>query len=477
MSPSPYRLSEVSRVMASARRTISVEHSALVGREILQCRDERQLDVLPAQVRRVGRLLDQRLEKYRSGNRDAQIGGVVARRRQVRRQYPRAASFGQPQADVGGDPVQPGAQRAAALEAVQATPGGEQCFLHRILGVLRGAEHPVAVGVQLTPVLGDDLIKIHRHILAHAYGPMSEGQFRCEPPEQDLSATRVVATHWSIWQVVGLDGLLEGEPRMPPAELRTDIPHSARIYDYVLGGKDNFEVDRIAAEKMLQSMPGLRTSMRANRRFMVKAARYLANQGFRQFLDIGTGLPTHPNLHEVVQGVAPDAKIVYVDNDPLVLVHARALLTPVGTGSVSYLDADLKDPDAIFAAPQVANEFDLSRPVAVTMIAVLQHITDEKQARTIVETIMDRLPPGSALALSAVTTENDPIGEPRTVNTYNKSGVPVKPRSRGEVAALFGDLQLVDPGVVFVHQWHADDEDRATDDKAVAMYGGVAYKP
>jgi S-adenosyl methyltransferase len=263
---------------------------------------------------------------------------------------------------------------------------------------------------------------------------------------------------------------------MPPAELRTDVPHSARIYDYVLGGKDNFEVDRVAAEKMLEGNPTLRDSMRASRRFMVKAVRYLAERGFRQFLDIGTGLPTHPNLHEVVQGIAPDAKIVYVDNDPLVLVHARALLTPVGTGTVSYLEADLRNPDAIFAAPQVTDEFDLGQPVAVTLIAVVQHIADDKEARAIVDSIMSRLPSGSALALSAVTTENDPVGGSHTVNTYNTSGVTVKPRSRAEVAALFGDLELVEPGVVFVHQWHPDDEDRAVEDKAVAMYGGVAFK-
>jgi O-methyltransferase involved in polyketide biosynthesis len=262
---------------------------------------------------------------------------------------------------------------------------------------------------------------------------------------------------------------------MPSAELRTDIPHSARIYDYVLGGKDNFEVDRVAAEKMLEGNPSLRVSMRANRRFMIKAVRYLASHGLRQFLDIGTGLPTQPNLHEVVQGVAPDAKIVYVDNDPLVLVHARALLTPVGTGTVSYVEADLRDPDAIFAAPEVADEFDLSQPVAVTVIAVVQHITEEEQARGIINGIMDRLAPGSALALSAVTTENDRTGE-HTINTYNTSGVSVKQRSHDEVAALFGGLELVEPGVVFVHQWHPEDEDRAIEDKDVFMYGGIAFK-
>jgi O-methyltransferase involved in polyketide biosynthesis len=263
---------------------------------------------------------------------------------------------------------------------------------------------------------------------------------------------------------------------MTPPELRPDIPHSARIYDYVLGGKDNFEADRAAAEKMLEGMPSLKISMRANRRFMVKAVRFLAGRGIRQFLDVGTGLPTHPNLHEVVQGAAPDAKVVYVDNDPLVLTHARALLIPVGTGTVSYLDADLREPESIFAAPPIKDDFDLSRPVAVTLIAVLQHITDDQVARDIVSRVMAPLAPGSALAISAVTTENDERGGDHTVKTYNRSGVPVHPRSRAEVEALFGGLPTVDPGVVLVHRWRPDGEDEATGDKDVAMYGGVAFK-
>jgi S-adenosyl methyltransferase len=263
----------------------------------------------------------------------------------------------------------------------------------------------------------------------------------------------------------------------PPASLRTDIPHSARIYDYVLGGKDNFEADREAAEKMLAGNPSLRTSMRANRRFMAKAAGYLAQQGIRQFLDIGTGLPTKPNLHEVVQGVAPDATVVYVDNDPLVLVHARALLVPIGTGTVSYLEADLRDPGSILDSPQVRDQFDLSRPVAVTLIAVLQHIVDDAQARSIIDTLMAPLPSGSALAISAVTTENDPTGGSHTVGTYQRSGVPLRSRSHAEVTSLFGDLPLVEPGVVFVHHWHPDDTDKTIADTDVAMYGGVAVKP
>ena len=263
---------------------------------------------------------------------------------------------------------------------------------------------------------------------------------------------------------------------MTPPELRPDVPHSARIYDYVLGGKDNFEADRVAAERMLEGMPSLRVSMRANRRFMAKVARFLAEQGIRQFLDVGTGLPTHPNLHEVVQGVAPAARIVYVDNDPLVLVHARALLIPVGTGTVSYLDADLRRPEAIFAAPPVRDDFDLARPVAVTLIAVLQHVTDDAAARDIVARMMAPLAPGSAVAISAVTTENDEAGGDHTVQTYNRSGVPVRPRTHAEVASLFGDLEILEPGVVPVHRWRPDEQDAATADKDVAMYGGVAVK-
>src|SRR5262245_24817657 len=147
---------------------------------------------------------------------------------------------------------------------------------------------------------------------------------------------------------------------MSVPELRMDVPHSARIYDYLLGGKDNFAADRAAADQMLKSTPGLPISMRANRRFMARAVRYMAaDLGIRQFLDVGTGLPTEPNLHQVVQGVDRAANIVYVDNDPLVLVHAKALLTSTGTGTVAYLDADLREPEAIFASKQVTDTFDV----------------------------------------------------------------------------------------------------------------------
>jgi len=262
---------------------------------------------------------------------------------------------------------------------------------------------------------------------------------------------------------------------MAPNELRTDIAHSARIYDYILGGKDNFAADRVAAEKMLEHTPGLPISMRANRRFMARVGRYLARSGIRQFLDIGTGLPTQPNLHEVVQQEAPDAAVLYVDNDPLVLVHARALLTGAADGPVAYLDADLRKPAEILGDPSLTDVFDLSKPVALTLIAVLQHITEPGQATEIIALLMARLAPGSALAISAVTADHDPNAG-QTLITYNKSGVPVVSRTRAEVVALFGDLDLVEPGVVPVHRWHPTDEDRTIKDKDVYMYGGIGFK-
>jgi hypothetical protein len=261
------------------------------------------------------------------------------------------------------------------------------------------------------------------------------------------------------------------------SDLRTDIAHSARIYDYLLGGKDNFAADRAAAEKMIESTPGLPISMRANRRFMARVAEYLAREaGIRQFLDVGTGLPTRPNLHEVVQAVDPTAKVVYVDNDPLVLVHARALLVGTDEGQVAYLDADLRHPETILEADTLTDLIDFDQPVALTLIAVLQHVTDDEVARGTIARLTQRFVPGSALVLSIVTTDNDPRGSQQTITTYNKSGVPVMGRTYDQVLGLFEGFELLDPGVVWVHQWQPAEEDLKTDGKDVYMYGGVAFK-
>ncbi|SDT74491.1 SAM-dependent methyltransferase [Actinoplanes derwentensis] len=262
--------------------------------------------------------------------------------------------------------------------------------------------------------------------------------------------------------------------------LRTDVPHAARVYDYILGGKDNFTADRAAAKQMVTAGgPLLPISMGANRRFMARVARFLAaEQGIRQFLDIGTGLPTHPNLHEVVQAVRPDADIVYVDNDPLVMVHARALLAPAhqATGRLAYLEADLRTPDAILGSDRLRDTLDLTQPVAVTMIAVLQ-LVDDDTARRVIDHIMATMVPGSALAISAVVSDWAPDDVRRIVDAAHASGLEIHARTKAQVEALFAGLELVEPGVVPVHYWHPDSAEVLQADQPVGMFGGIAVKP
>jgi hypothetical protein len=276
----------------------------------------------------------------------------------------------------------------------------------------------------------------------------------------------------------------------PRVDLRTDVPHSARIYDYLLGGKDNFAADREAAEQIRRDLPTMPISMRANREFVGRVARWLAaERGMRQFLDIGTGLPTRPNLHEAVQAVDPTCRIVYVDNDPLVLVHARALLTSSPQGKTSYVDADMRDVHAILAAEEVSSTFDLTQPIAVSVIAVLQHLLDEDLVHDILAGLMAAMPSGSTLAMSVPTSDNAPEQGARAVKTYNTRGVPNKTRTYDEVQALFeaAGVTMLDPGIVLVHRWHPDEDARTyrwgddppieITDQMVHMYGGVGAKP
>ena len=223
--------------------------------------------------------------------------------------------------------------------------------------------------------------------------------------------------------------------------LHTDVAHAARVYDYLLGGKDNYQADRDAAADMVEGWPSLPVSMRANRGFMRRVGGYLAGElGFRQFLDIGTGLPTSPNLHEVVQGIAPEARIVYVDNDPIVLSHARALLTSTPGGKTAYVNADLRDPAAILQAPQVRETLDLGKPVALSLIAILMFIPDDKEVRRILGALMDALPPGSALALSTATADSAPEEVSAIIAAYNANGIPMRASSKTEVEELFRGL-------------------------------------
>jgi len=254
----------------------------------------------------------------------------------------------------------------------------------------------------------------------------------------------------------------------------TSVAHIARIYDYWLGGKNNFAADRAAAEMALQADPQRVWSVRSNRAFLARVVRFLAEEaGIRQFLDIGTGIPAAQNTHQVAQSLAPDARIVYVDNDPLVLSHAQALLKSNPAGECAYLDADLREPAGILA--QAAKTLDFSRPVAVMLIAVLHCITDQDEPHRLVAELMDAVPPGSYLALSHPA---DDLGSPQrnAVRTQLSAlmRTPVTGRNREKVTALFDGLELVDPGVVVVSQWRPGSELEAR--TPAFLWGGVGRK-
>ena len=265
----------------------------------------------------------------------------------------------------------------------------------------------------------------------------------------------------------------------PVPQIDTSRPHPARMYDYFIGGKNHFAADRQTAAKVLRHSPSIRVAARENRAFLGRAVRYLAAEaGIRQFLDIGTGLPTTNNVHEVAQEFAPSARVVYVDNDPLVLAHARALLTSSPEGRTAYIHADLRDPEAILSSPVVREVLDFSQPIALILVAVLHFIHDEFKPAAAITTLLDALPSGSYLAASHVTGEHLPEEAAATTRTYRSSGVPLQTRDSDEFAALaFSGLELVPPGVVLVSEWRPDDDGPHPTPSEVNMYGGVARKP
>jgi O-methyltransferase involved in polyketide biosynthesis len=261
-------------------------------------------------------------------------------------------------------------------------------------------------------------------------------------------------------------------------ELNTGVPHPARVYDCLLGGKDNFQADREAAAAVLRASPNAATAMRANRDFMVRVAHHLAaDRGIRQFLDIGTGLPTSPNLHEVVQGVDRSCRVVYVDNDPIVLVHARALLTSTPEGRTAYIDADLRGTGAILASPQVTGTLDLTQPVALCLMALLHFLTDESEVHQLISRLVRPLAAGSVVVVSCMSSDWAPDEVSRGGAALRATGIPFRPRTRAEVEALFTGLDLVDPGVVLVNRWRPDEAAGAVDDSQVLSYGALAVKP
>jgi hypothetical protein len=266
----------------------------------------------------------------------------------------------------------------------------------------------------------------------------------------------------------------DDQRRDPDLGIDVSVAHPARVYDYWLGGKDNFAADRIAGDRVLAVTPGLRYRVRANRAFLGRAVRYLAAEaGIRQFLDLGTGIPSADNTHEVAQAIAADSRIVYVDNDPIVLRHAQTLMRGSREGATTYIEADLRDPAPILR--QAAATLDFGQPVAVMLLGVLHLVSDDQDPWAIVATLMDAVPPGSYLVISHPALD---IGEGQAAaqRAYNQSVATSQTlRTREEFARFFTGLELVEPGLVQVHQWHPDPEDSAPEG-TVSAHGGVARK-
>ena len=259
----------------------------------------------------------------------------------------------------------------------------------------------------------------------------------------------------------------------PQPQIDTTVPHSARIWNYWLGGKDNYAVDREAGEAFREIFPGMPEVARAVRSFLARAVRYLASEaGIRQYLDIGTGLPTVDNTHEVAQRLAPESRVVYVDNDPLVLAHARALLTSTPPGVTAYIDADLHDPDTILEA--AAQTLDFSRPVGLMLLGVMAHIGDDAEARSILDRLLSALPPGSHLVLSD-GTNTDKAREEAHRHYNTGDAVPYLLRSPEQIAGFFDGLELLEPGVVSVSRWRPEPRPFGPPPE-VSTFGGVARK-
>ena len=264
-------------------------------------------------------------------------------------------------------------------------------------------------------------------------------------------------------------------PHEAALDIDTSVAHVARVYDYWLGGKDNFSADRVAGDQAIQAYPDIVYSVRANRAFLARTVRYLAGEaGIRQFLDIGTGIPTANNTHEVAQDVATGSNVVYVDNDPVVLTHARALLVSGEQGHTNYIDADLRDTGRILA--ESALTLDFSRPVAIMLMAILQHIDEAEDPYAIVDSLLAAVPPGSYLAISHPAADIETEAMAQMAERLNKlMAEKVTFRTRAQVAPFFEGLEMVEPGLVRVQQWRPDTEIEAK--SPAALWGGVGRKP
>ncbi|MEE2037553.1 SAM-dependent methyltransferase [Nocardiopsis sp. CT-R113] len=264
---------------------------------------------------------------------------------------------------------------------------------------------------------------------------------------------------------------MTNSPRIP---LDTTVPHSARVMNYWLGGKDHYPVDRALGEQVEQAFPEIVELMRADRRFIVRSVTHLAREeGVRQFLDIGSGLPAENNTHEVAQAVAPESRVVYVDNDPMVLTHARALLTSTPEGSTHYIDADMLDPETLLA--RAREHLDFTQPIGLVIMGALGHFPADERTYAVARAYVDALPSGSFLALCDSTDTSRQIVE--AAEAWNENAAqPIHLRTPEQVSAFFDGLELLEPGVVSVPFWRPGTA-RAGAAEEVAQYGGVARKP
>ncbi|MEW2050477.1 SAM-dependent methyltransferase [Streptomyces sp. NPDC005476] len=265
----------------------------------------------------------------------------------------------------------------------------------------------------------------------------------------------------------------------PFLKIDTSKPHPARMYDYFLGGKDNYEVDRDAAEQFIKVAPEVRDGVRANRRFMHRAVRHVvAEGGIRQILDIGTGLPTEPNVHQIAHATAPGTRVAYVDNDPIVSTHSMALMAHSDTGAdsgTSVVLADLRDPRAVLDHPDVRRIIDFDRPVALLLVAVVHFLAEADDPDAVIATLRDALPTGSYLVLSHATGDVHEDRREDAASVYKKASASMNLRSRARVLDFFGDFTLLDPGLVLVPDWRPDEPARPGT-PPIGIYGGVARK-
>jgi hypothetical protein len=269
------------------------------------------------------------------------------------------------------------------------------------------------------------------------------------------------------------------DPESPSYGLDTTVAHSARRYNYWLGGKDNFAADRASGDAIAAAFPSIRFSVREGRAFLKRSIEFLAREaGIRQFLDIGTGLPTADNTHEVAQAVTPQSRIVYVDNDPIVLVHARALLTSSPAGATAYIDADVRDPDRILADPSLRSTLDLTEPVGLVLVAIMHFVDDTEDPHAIVARLVGAMPSGSYLVMSHATYDPMPPDivarlKAAIAGTGEKGG----PRDRDQFARFFTGLELVEPGIVPIGEWRPTPGTEVPHPAEVGVYGAVARIP